>query len=176
MDTNEIKGWFPPESAATLERLIKEHNIKSVLEVGTFVGKSALFFSKLVDKVFCVDTFEKNNELRENGVDVKEDFFGEFKDNMIKSGAWPKLHVMRMNSKEAAELFVEGTHKPAELIYLDASHDFGNVLRDIMLWTPLAGSIICGDDYDENWPGVKQAVDRYFYNAKVEGRFWFVIL
>ena len=50
----------------------------------------------------------------------------------------------------------------ADLVYIDASHDYDSVLLDISLWLPRARMAICGDDYDAHWPGVGQAVHEMF--------------
>lgn len=46
----------------------------------------------------------------------------------------------------------------ADMIFLDGSHDYRSVARDISIWRPLVadGGLLCGHDYP--WPGVTQAV------------------
>lgn len=171
MDTKkEIFGWFPAESQAYLDRIIKENNVKTVIEVGCFLGKSTAFFAERVDKVYVVDTFVQNGELQDNG-DAREyptNFYKTFERNMQDRGHWPKISVLKMTSVEASEVCPN-----ADLIYIDASHDFGNVFRDLLKWYKKA-DIVCGDDYDENWPGVKEAVDSFqaYVKPQVEGRVW----
>ena len=55
-----------------------------------------------------------------------------------------------------------------DLIYLDATHDFTNVMLDLILWYPLVKGhgVICGDDYfwGHEYPNggpVKRAVDAF---------------
>jgi hypothetical protein len=53
----------------------------------------------------------------------------------------------------------------ADVVFIDGSHDYQSVKRDIALWRTRvrpAGGRLCGHDYDDNWPGVKQAVDEAF--------------
>lgn len=166
-------GWFRSETQEKLLELIEEHDIKTVIEVGSFVGKATAFFAKHCDHVFAVDTFKMWPEGMENG-DAQQfgyDFYEQFLFNMRDEGVLDKITPVRMTSREAAE---EVFNTPVDLIYIDASHDYESVKEDIGLWAPFAGKIICGDDYDENWPGVKKAVDEFFYpHAQAYGNFWF---
>lgn len=175
MDTKpkEIFGWFPVESQDYLNRLIKEYDIKSVIEVGCFLGKATAFFAERIEKVYVVDTFVQNWELQSN-IDAREypeHFYNQFEANMKERGHWPKISVFKMPSHEAADFCPK-----ADLIYIDASHDFGNVRRDIVKWYDLANTLVCGDDYDEHWQGVRQAVDAFAITAnrkaEIEGRIW----
>lgn len=177
MDHKDIPGWMQETTQHTLDRIIREQKIKSVLEVGSFVGKSAVFFAERVDKVLCVDPFVMWDEGRENGDAMKhgEDFFDEFQHNIVRSGYSHKIFPVRETSQTA---FVTHYHPLlADLIYIDGAHDYISVLYDVMMWKTRAFRIICGDDYDENWPGVKKAVDEVFKKKlQVEGNLWYVIL
>jgi hypothetical protein len=180
MTYKDIPGWFPEQSAETLTRLIQEHDVKDVLEVGTFLGKSAAFFAGLVEKVTCVDIFKAWPESA--GVDLlhnlnlkseDESFLPQFLKNMDDCGIpREKFDPYVMTSRRAYDLL----DNHYDLIYIDASHDYKSVLEDIMLWKDRARRIICGDDYDENWLGVKQAVDELIPDRQVEGRVWYKIM
>jgi hypothetical protein len=59
----------------------------------------------------------------------------------------------------------------ADVIHIDAGHDYRSVKTDLQIWWPLLrpGGILIGDDYitdDHNpWPGVRQAFDEAFGSA-----------
>lgn len=75
---------------------------------------------------------------------------------------FPQLKVVRMASKEAASIFPDGY---LDMVFIDAVHTFDHVYADIGYWLPKVreGGIISGHDYEhENYPGVKEAVDKYF--------------
>jgi SAM-dependent methyltransferase len=177
----EIFGWFPEETQEALDRIIKEHNIKSVLEVGCFLGKSTSFIAKRVETVTVVDPFVKwEDKERPNG-DIEKyggkDFYVAFVNNMINARVLDKITIVRANSIEALPILHDAVRDIADLIYIDALHDYRSVHRDIKNYLSLKPKIICGDDYDDNWPGVKKAVDEIFGDKiKVEGRFWYVML
>jgi predicted O-methyltransferase YrrM len=65
----------------------------------------------------------------------------------------------------------------ADLVFVDANHDFTNVLADISLAYRLVrpGGIVAGHDYGTDWECVKMVVDEYVNNFDVvEGTsIWF---
>jgi predicted O-methyltransferase YrrM len=50
-------------------------------------------------------------------------------------------------------------HRKADMVFIDGSHDFCDVARDIQLATPLLapGGLLCG--HDRFRPGVHSAID-----------------
>ncbi len=169
----EIIGWFPKESEVFLETLIKENNIRTVVEIGSFVGKSTVFFAQHCDKVYAIDPFVVWEDSQANGDVLRygADFFGKFVSNIVEAGVEDKVSIIRLKSEEANIAFPELT---ADLIYIDGSHMYENVKKDIQMWLPKATKIICGDDYDENWKGVVQAVDEVVPNKLINNRIWYI--
>jgi predicted O-methyltransferase YrrM len=52
-----------------------------------------------------------------------------------------------------------------DFVFIDASHDYDSVKRDIKAWLPKVrkpNGIIAGHDYCEVWPGVIKAVHEEF--------------
>lgn len=74
----------------------------------------------------------------------------------------------------SSEEFFEGYVGPhPALVFLDGSHVYESVLREIRHAKRLGASIICGDDYDDAFPGLKQAVHEEFgNNITVEHSLW----
>lgn len=83
--------------------------------------------------------------------------------------AW-RCEVLRKDSADAARLY-QRYRQQFDAIYLDASHDYGSVMADLVSWWPLVkdGGWFGGHDYlngtmAEGFPadfGVKQAVDEF---------------
>mgnify|MGYP000583580017 CR=1 FL=1 len=50
-----------------------------------------------------------------------------------------------------------------DLIYLDASHEEEEVYQDMTNYFPIlnSGGIIFGDDFSENWQGLKSSVTKF---------------
>lgn len=163
-------NWFPPENAAALKRLIETYDIKTVLEVGSYLGKSAVFFGELVQQVYCVDPFVLWPDGKMVGV-TREDFCEEFYNNLAKTNT-NNVTVFRATSRDTAKRF----DKQVDLIYLDAQHDYKSVVEDIIMWRDKGAKIICGDDFDEHWPTVKAAVSDFVEDFQVDGRIWYKVL
>lgn len=69
---------------------------------------------------------------------------------------------------------------PADLIFIDAAHDYQNVRDDISRWWPIVkdGGILAGHDYNHSWPTVERAVADSFPLMEVgvgPDSVWFVL-
>lgn len=165
----DIRGWFAKPNEDALLRLIQEHNIQSVIEIGSFLGASTAFFAENVKHVFAIDPFVVWEDFVKDGQprgDLKENFFDEFWRNMELLDLTTKVTPYIMTSREAA---ADMPSLRADLIYIDAGHDYDSVLSDILTWLPRANKIICGDDFDDHWPGVKEAVVSQFDEFEIIG-------
>ena len=185
-DDTLAPGWFAKENQNALYALIRDKGIKTVVEVGSFLGRSALWFATdpLIEQVYCVDTwFEGATYESENNLvgtlrrwDLPRDFFPLFRDNVMRSGVWHKICPIKGYSQD-----VFGEVPFADLVYLDGSHLYEDVLRDIRLYRDKARVILCGDDHvvrfesDGITPcfGVIEAVRELLPDAKHVGPFWY---
>lgn len=173
MKWQDIFGWFPAQNAETMDWLIEENEINSVIEIGSFLGRSTAFFAERVDIVTAIDPFLIWDEGARNGDAIAHggrDFYNKFRRNMEECGVQHKVSDIRMMSKDAAACY---PHLKADLVFIDGSHDYDSVLQDINLWRQRANKYIAGDDFDENWPGVKKAVRESFDEVGVIGNIWF---
>ena len=48
------------------------------------------------------------------------------------------------------------------MIFIDAGHNYDEVMEDLYAWEPKAKKLICGHDYSTSFLEVKRAVDDYF--------------
>lgn len=173
----DIPGWFSEVNRNHLIKLIHDYRVKSVLEIGSFLGKSTVFFASRVATVYCIDPFrvtrkmaqEEIHELEVHG--VPSEWFAIFQDNIRQSGNIRKVSALLCES---------GGPLPAswpqifDLVYIDGDHSYESVRRDIEVYSPHA-RIVCGDDYGVA-DGVTQAVDEAWTNppASKAGPFWWV--
>lgn len=181
-----IGGWFPDQNRLNLSRLIQEHRVRTVVEVGTFLGLSAAFFASFdqIESVVCVDPFceydtaRRWNNLVETleGYRIPNPFFHLFKENMERLGCWAKIRPVIGLSK-----YVSGNVPDADLVYLDGDHSLEGLRSDLALYGPKARKVLCGDDYHLDpkgapfFPGVRQGVDE-LGGCSSDGPFWWKVV
>lgn len=175
-----IAGWFGEDNRRELARLIAEHNVKSVVEIGSFMGLSAVWFAQRVDSVTCVDRWIEDSEVPTDNNLVgtlrrwgwPRDFFPLFRDNIARSGYWHKVLPIKGNSHD-----VHGEVPFADLVYIDAGHAYQQVRRDIEIYREKARRVIAGDDYvAREGFGVIEAVTELLPKHRHSGPFWWSLL
>jgi hypothetical protein len=167
-----IHGWF---TFPDLYKQIANHYPEGshFVEIGVWKGKSAaymaveLFNSNKKIKFDCIDTWDGSEEhvdpnsgfFEPNLVDDKDWLYKHFLENV--SPVKERINPIRKPSLEAANLYEDNS---LDFIFIDASHDYENVLKDIQAWYPKTKpeiGIISGHDY--SWgPEVKKAVHDFF--------------
>lgn len=164
-----IDGWMTPEELEFLYQSAKKYN--RILEIGSWKGRSSdALLSGCKGEVHCVDHFKGSNDKNDetNSLGKKEDIYEEFIKNV---GHYKNLKVVR-NSSENAEK--ELADEKFEMIFIDGEHTYEAVKQDIRLWKKHCTKLICGHDYQNNWPGVMRAVDEEIGKPDgVEGSIWY---
>jgi len=138
------------------------------VEVGSWKGKSSAFMcveiinSKKDINFYCVDTWEGSEEHK--SYKSLENLYNIFLDNMKPVEKY--YTPIRLSSVEASKTFANNS---LDFVFIDASHDYDNVIQDILAWTPkIKGTgILAGHDYypsNPNTCGVYNAVNDLFKN------------
>lgn len=80
-----------------------------------------------------------------------------------------RCEMLRITSTEAAQCFADTASTPPDLVFIDAAHDYANVMADVRAWWPIVrkGGVLCGHDYSHKFPGVMRAVADCFPLMKV---------
>ena len=170
------------KSIDTLKRLIKIFSPKEVLEVGSWVGDSAVAMLEVDPGVHvtCVDTF-KGTDSDQCGdiarglikITSKDIVYETFLENI--KPYQDRVRVIRRDSITAADRFHAAT---LDMVYLDAGHTYKELKADIGAWLPCIKNtgIIAGHDYgDPQFPGVTEAVREAFGSAvNHENNVWWV--
>jgi len=176
-----IHGWF---TFPNLYSSIANHypDGSHFVEIGVWKGKSAAYMAvelinnnKSNTKFDCIDTWEGSEEhitpnsgfFEPNLVENENWLYEHFLDNIdpVKS----IINPIRKPSLEAVKLY---DNESLDFIFIDAAHDYENVLKDIKAWYPktkLKTGVIAGHDY--SWgPEVKKAVNDFFIplNLKIQ--------
>ncbi len=172
----DLTGWGSthPVFRATIERL----RPTLVIEVGTWKGGSAIHMGKLCQEfgidgeVVCVDTWL--------GAPIAwtADDAPELKASLKLAGGYPTLfHTFARNVVDAGLQDIitplpapsEGGYTvlkhfgvSADLIYIDADHDYAPAKRDFERYLELLSpaGVMIGDDFG-CWPGVTQAATEF---------------
>jgi hypothetical protein len=158
-----IDGWFTfPE---LYKKAVETFNSGShFVEIGSWLGRSAAFLAVEIlnsgkqIKFDCIDTWAGSDEHRYNDVVVNNVLFERFLNNIRP--AKEVITPIRKPSLEAVELYDDNS---LDFVFIDASHDYENVLKDVKAWYPKvkSGGLFAGHDYVSGWDGVIQAVDEF---------------
>jgi hypothetical protein len=135
------------------------------VEVGSFLGQSTAAMAAMIIgsgkriRFDAVDLFELTNFSDEPHYEVIKrhggDFMAAFKHNLKAAGVLDKVNIKQGYSTKIARQYEDRT---ISYLMVDASHDYADVVDDIVAWMPKlkVGGIMSGDDFD--WEEVRQAV------------------
>lgn len=146
---DSVAGFLVPGQEKYLFNLVKNLPENSlILEIGSDAGKSTtamgLAAKEKNSKIISVDWF-------------KEDYrFEMFKNNIANNGLLNTVTYFKSQSyeflKNCKTFFGE---KKVDFVFIDASHDYEDVLSDFILSYPIVkdGGLIGFHDVIETWPG-----------------------
>ncbi len=172
-----FEHWFVNQKQ--LRTLISEHNVSEIVELGSWLGASAIWMAREVGpsgKIYCVDhwkgSVEHHRPNRKNIRRLLPRLYQQFLSNVIHAGLTDVIVPVKMSTALAAQKL----EVIPDLVYVDAAHDEISVFRDITQWYAKlpSGGIMCGDD----WPreGVNRAVRRFAKKHGIRfhssGNFW----
>ena len=129
-----------------------------MLEIGSYMGESTFMFasSGIFKEIHCIDPHigneEANDILQEDWENVKQ----EFKTNTRH------FNNITLHSDFSYNVVDKFEDKYFDFIYIDASHEYEDVKKDIELYLPKTKHLIGGHDYQPEWPGVVKAVNEIF--------------
>ncbi|GMP61058.1 hypothetical protein CsSME_00023670 [Camellia sinensis var. sinensis] len=173
-----IKGWG--SYGAVFENLIRKVKPKTIIEVGTFLGASAIHMAELASglglktQIVCIDDFRGWPGFRDRFRDIKMVngdvlLLYQFMQNVVQSNATESvLYVPFATGSGLEKLCQWGVF--GDLIEVDAGHDFHSAWSDINRAYKLLrpGGVIFGHDYltSADNKGVRRAVNMF---ARVKG-------
>ena len=178
-DIDTIPGWFGTANRSNLERLIRDYQIQEVIEIGSFLGQSTIWFAQRVPVVYAVDRWFEFAQVAETNnlvsmIDrwrLPHDFFQIFQENVFRAGLWDRIVPIRGDSRDVSSQVPPGDpgHR---LVYIDGSHTYQGCRSDCELYGPM-GKVISGDDYaDGRGFKVVEAVRDCFPGHHSEDAFW----
>jgi hypothetical protein len=188
----DIHGWGSDSSI--FKDVIYKVSPRTIIEVGTWKGASAIHMADICNeatlantKIICIDTwlgaleFWKNLDDKDRYVSLNTLYgfpqvYYQFLANVCYTGHQDRIVPLPMTSAIGAR-FLHDNKVRGDLIYVDASHDYEDVLADIRAYWPLlnVGGIMFGDDYN-TWEGVRDAVQDSGipFKCTEDGRHWYM--
>lgn len=183
-----IKGWG--STGTVFERLIKEVRPRTILELGTFLGASALHMAALARdlglnaQILCVDDFRGWPGFRQKFRDIQivngdVMLFYQFIQNVAYMNLTGTVVPVPYSTTGALRALCEwGIY--ADLIEVDAAHDFHSAWADINAAYAILrpGGVMFGHDYHTMMDnrGVRRAVNLFAKLKKLrvepDGQHW----
>lgn len=181
----QIEGWMPSEFTPGFERALRhvyahDRVPLTVIEVGSWKGLSANRMAKVCKmqgfeaEIICIDTWLGSPEHMEgesashgmrrvNGVPT---LLTDFAENTKTAGNDDVIFPFPISSAQGAS-YLASKGVVADIIYVDAGHEYESVLLDLTLYWRLLrpGGVMIMDDY--RWPGVRRAIDEHFAGGTV---------
>lgn len=154
---NNIRGWMGEEELDFLYDIAKD---LTVIELGSYLGRSAVTLAESAKKVWAVDPWN-GQEVGNLVMDGTE--YDQFKEN---TKDFDNIQVRKQSSLDFAKEF----KGKVDMVFIDANHSYASVRADIIAWLPKTKKVICGHDYD--FPDVKKAVDELFEIDGLVGSIW----
>tara|TARA_B100000035_G_scaffold235371_1_gene203623 strand:- start:4956 stop:5627 length:672 start_codon:yes stop_codon:yes gene_type:complete len=137
-----------------LDPIFEKFSIQTILEIGSFEGQSACYFSKKITngEIHCLDTWKGDEDLREKKMDfniIERNFDKNIK---LANEINPSVNFLKYKNesyKQLSKFIAQGKENFFDLIYIDGAHDSQNVLFDAVTSFKLVkeGGIIVFDDY-----------------------------
>lgn len=182
---NFTVDWFDG-NIEPLREVFKELDFRSkqftIVEVGCLEGRSSCWF---IDNclhhpdsiLYCVDTWRFGGDIQHS--DYKNTIIGckaRFHNN-INNSSYPTKVVTCETSSVSFLYKLFQSKKQADIIYVDGSHTFNDVVADLYLCDNILAEegIMIVDDYDSHLPEVKEATDLFlstkpnYKHIEVEG-------
>jgi predicted O-methyltransferase YrrM len=130
---NRTQGLF-----MMCEDIIKPNYV--IAEIGSFGGVSSEVLALHCEKLYCIDTWEDWSG--DGFIYVAMDKFDKMR------SLYSHIDKLHMRGDEASKLFED---EYFDLVYIDASHSYDDVMNDIKIWIPKVkyGGYLAGHDYLE---------------------------
>lgn len=174
-------GWG--STSPVFQQVIDEIKPRLIVEVGSWMGASARHMAELASKhhpdveIVCVDTWLASvehwvgNAARPPFVNGVSQLYHQFLSNTLHAGLQSIITPFPIDSVNGG-LVLKHHKVQADLIYIDAGHEYESVSADLKLYKDLVrpGGILLGDDYHHQ-PIIQAAADVLGHVEGSHGKF-----
>lgn len=165
---NDVHGWFHHGDA--LLQLIEDHHPLRCVELGSWMGSSAIPIARLIHRwggiLYCIDHWEGNPSFPPELMRMVPTAQAAFRRN-IANHRISNVTIYCSDSVKAAEGWPDGWF---DFVYVDACHEEKGVRADLDAWWRVLrpGGVIAGDDYGvERFSGLMDAWHSFGENKKI---------
>lgn len=147
----QIPGWFPEGSAVVMYALMRGRPPRSVVEIGSYLGRSTVFFALALrdlgvpGRVVSIDPHTGDRQQLEALSTDRLATYELFRQHCHAAGVEDLVEAHVASSLEVAA----GWSEPVDLLYVDGWHSYDAVIADGEAWlchlTP--GGVVIFDDY-----------------------------
>jgi predicted O-methyltransferase YrrM len=136
--------------------MINQNNFSTGVEVGAATGITTAFLLKHCPSLQSLTVVDLWEPVKGSHAWDREDMESLFRS---KFEGERKLTILKGISWEMADHIADGT---LDFAFVDASHDYDSVIKDIKAWYPKVrnGGMLCG--HDLHFPDVSQATEDVF--------------
>ncbi len=176
-ESAELWGWNG--DLPIFNDLISQMRPKTVVEVGSWLGQSSCTMARsmrtndLDSVLICVDTWLGSLEHWKSPVDRthldlkngRPTIYESFLTNVDREELSGYVVPLPLPSTIACQLLAD---VPVDMVYIDGSHDYRDVLRDLQDYWPMVrgnGGIVFGDDLA--WESVSRAVSEFARSIQI---------
>lgn len=139
----KVVGFMSQGIFNRLDQLIRDHDIRTVVELGPFVGLSTCFFAERVERVITIDNFQIRQQdykpyLRPVHESAADNQYRVFLENTL---SYPNITGIVGDFLDSASLPIE-----ADMVYIDGVQSYEAFKAIVEAWLPKARKVIAGDD------------------------------
>jgi len=160
----KVEGWFnyPDMFSYAVQHAPQEGHF---VEIGTWKGQSSAFLAvEIINsgkkiKLDCIDNFS-GSVIEPGQMLDRDNQAGRLYDVFINNMKPVEGHytAIKGDSSETASLYAD---ESLDFVFIDASHDYESIKKDISAWFPKVkiGGLFAGHDYAQPYPGIVRAVN-----------------